>query len=286
MTSSSSSSGELKLFLSADTNELDLGKITLPEWKQLKDFQSAIDRSNAIYSRLNNFAAKLQQETATQADIDQATMDSRELDNVLKEVEKLTSDIVLGTGQPSPFPWVRLTVSSVPTGRGATITIVGAEQVRARPGNSLDSLGTIDGASGTTSFWGYFVPNGNYGIITFQAVSGDVSSERISITVKGMCRGEAQRKLDADIAKIQAAASAGAILSSVMGTLIAGVLRSLLPLIFTGYGGVIGLISVLVGILVGLSMWAIAQSKAKEAIAKLKANAKPLIDNLPPCPGE
>lgn len=191
---SSSSSGDLELFLSAEETEIDLGKITLPEWTQLKQLNKAVTRANELYNRLINFKAKLQQKTITQQDIDRATEDARELEKIQKELEKLTSDIVLGHGQPDPFPKVKLTVSSTPTNRVATIKILGVEQVRARPGNPLDSLGRVDGPGGTTTFSGHFVPNGNYGIVTFQASSGDVVSNKIQIVVKGMCRGECPKE--------------------------------------------------------------------------------------------
>lgn len=184
-TASDGSSGSLTpttVELTSNQTSLDYGKINLSTMTQLPVLQGKIDQLKSLKEQLD---ALNSQPIKTQGDVDKATELSKQVADLQKEIKQVSLELTEASGQQTPAS-VDLTLTCNKSKKKFTITVT-STNVRARPGNPTDSLGTLSTSSGEVDPDGTkkitFVPNGNYGTVAFKATIDDVSSDTVTLPI-------------------------------------------------------------------------------------------------------
>src|SRR5207302_3832705 len=122
-----------------------------------------------------------------------------------------------------------------------------------------------------------FTLNGNYGIAVFRGSAAGVSSNSVLLEITGECKEEAQARLEARIALIREIGDMAAVLKGAFYALATVAAEAILTLIVGFLIGVslgLGAVFVIIGILVGLAVYAEMQNQTRKKIAELRKEAQ------------
>jgi hypothetical protein len=282
---SSSSGGTPTAALTISTPKIDLGSIVIGEVPELPGIQAKLEEIKALQEQLQ---ARLNAGIKTKADVEAVKVIAeqiRDLQNELKSALPLT---LTPSSDQAAAPVARLTLSSSPTPLPGEVYIDGPVQaVRARPGNPVDSLGSLTFSAGNTTYDAIFTPNGNYGFVAFRGKvswNGKVAeSGVVLLEITGQCREQAQAALEAEIARMTRAATFAALLGPALGAVVSAVMRAVILSFIPAIGQILTVLLILIAILVAVAVILQIREEVERNIKRLREQTQPIIDLLPPC---
>lgn len=272
---SGSSSGSLTpttVELTIDKTSLEYGKINLGAMTQLPVLTEKIDKFKSLQEQLT----ALQSQGINPSNYQQVTDLLQQVSNLQNEIKGISTELTEASGQQTPDP-LHLTVTCNKSQKTFKITVT-STNVRARPGNPTDSLGTLSTDSGTVDPDGTkkvtFVPNGNYGTAAFTVTIDGIPSATVALQITGESKEAAQARLDAEVKKMQDIAT-----KLELGiAALAAVLAAILALSANPVTLIIAVIVVLAAL---YFLYRIEEDLTK-GIKKMKERSAPFISNLPP----
>jgi hypothetical protein len=188
---------------------------------------------------------------------------------------------------------VTLTLKSTPSGLPGGISFT---ETHVRRGQNSLEVGVGDWeppatGSGTTNFTVEFSLTGNYGIVTFQGsvecCDWNYESNKVTLVVTGMCRGEAQAELNAFLAlkgsKITTIVGNLTAIGALAGSAMAMLINCLLFVPFGSLPIAIAALAAFAGALIANHVAAKIREEWIAAEKKIREQATPYINSLPPC---
>lgn len=205
----------------------------------------------------------------------------------LKEIHNFGRNLTYAISREKPqpdFPQRKLTLTGGRLGSDGSIYIVEVNGVKVRPGNpppgSLEALGiggATDGKPPTVT--GPFFANGSYGTVTFEGKVGGVTSNRVTLTITGQFREDAQKDLDKQLADVDESTNFSVAFQTAFSgmkfALIGWALGSVIS------GGAATLIAAVLLVIETLTVWVEITVKGKKQKRKLIDKNQPIIDALP-----
>ncbi len=285
-TSDSSSSGcSPTVSITISNSSYNYGNFTPPALNQLVRLQQIEDRFAVLRPLIESIVNKRWYQV-TEEEVNQ-------LNEMAKEVTTLANELA-GMGLtfspliPLPVgPGITITVDSDPEGFSATI---GIQELNVREGafSKGKGIGTLDVSSGTTKFTAEYLLTGNYGSAMFtatvQCCDETFSSNPVTLTVTGECKGDAQRAFDASLARVENLINLLMdTMKAVAALLLAGtVLLTALAIEFPP--AVLGALATFALALIAANAAYNIKDKWITEKGLMQAAAQPYIDSLPPCP--
>lgn len=272
-TGGSGSSTSVTITLEIDKTALDYGKIDLARITQLPALEDKIDRLKKLRDQLQS---KKDAGIHNQQDADAIAQLFDQVKQLTDEIQNVSLELTEASGQKTPDP-IKLTVRTTPGNTYYEFIDQKPVGVHARPGNPTDSIGDLSSGGGYTDDNGVkvisFIPNGNYGTISFKVKHESVYSETVTLQITGEFKEDAQKRLDDEIQKLNDDAADTLALAAGLLTLAMAV-----ALLAAPYAA---LLVAVVAALVGLLILTTVVSNLRKKKKKLKKNNKPKIDNLP-----
>lgn len=258
-------------------NSVDLGKISIGEVPELPDIEARLERIEALKNQVE--ALKNPQ---TEGDVQRLGEAAAQLEAECIALKSIKLNVTPSSGQNNPPP-VEVTVRSNPQDLLGEIEMT-FTNIKARPTNPPDSLGTLSTTTGSTDFTAIFYPNGNYGTVTFRATVDGVVSDAVTLVITGQTKEEAQAELDKRVNALDAAKLYSIALNAACAAALTAGLLAVITLITLAVLGIsvalapIAAIIAAIAALVGLVYIAASIETAKK---KLKENTQPIIELLP-----
>lgn len=272
--SGSSDSVTITLQINGKTDEtLDYGKIDLARMTQLPVLEDKIDRLKKLRDQLQS---KKDAGIHTQGDADAIAQLFDQVKQLNDEIRDVSLELTEASGQKTPDP-IKLTVRTTPGNTYFKFIPQTPVDVKARPGNPTDSLGDLSAMQSYTESDGVktisFIPNGNYGTISFVVDHDGLQSNTVTLQITGEFKEDAQKRLDDEIEKAKDDASD--VLALSLELLAIGVAVIALA------GPYAALLAAVIAALVGLWILSTVVKNLRKKIKKMKKDNKPKIDNLP-----
>lgn len=271
----SSGSATITLEIDGKTDAtLDYGKIDLSRMTQQPVFQEKIDRLRELKAKIESKQAS----GITPADAPELTDLYNQVKQLIDEIQNISLELTKASGQNTPDA-VKITIRTTSGNSYFEFIVQAPVDVHARPGNPTDSLGILSSGGGYTDDNGEkivsFIPNGNYGTISFKAKRDSVTSNIVTLQIKGEFKEDAQERLDDEIEKLTQDASDTLALAAGLLTLAVAVVALATKNAFAT------LVAAAVAALVGLLILVTVVANVRKKIKKMKKNNKAKIENLP-----
>jgi len=240
----------------------------------------------AINDRLTELS-KIEPKEITQEEVDEIQTLADEVKQLADDIAAMPIDLAAGAAAPAKGP-INLTLSSNPSNLAGLIKKRVEHITATRPGAPPATLGVYAGLSGTTTFIGTLTLNGSYGTATLYGTAGGVSSNVVTITVKGQTKQDAEKELQALLDKLTDEENRLVTLFSALSATMASLTTLLVALTASALGAPLGLALVVVGAVaaLGYAIYAMSQieiihQRFRQLRRDAEDAARPLINSLP-----